>query len=524
MLAFVSRRELLPAAASVLLMLSGGPDSMALLDLMCLCDRRLRLGLRLGALHADYGMRGAESDHDRMVVERACAAAGVPLEVVRPSPHLRAPDFQEKARRLRLGAARRLLDRQGYDLVATGHNLDDQAETILYRLAKYPSPRALVGMSPRDGRLVRPLLCLRAADIRAYCRRRGIDHGDDRTNSEETYARNVIRLAVLPQLERLNPSVAESLAAAAEIAREQQELLDALADESWAAVTAAGVSNGPHGGEDRGRQTTGGPHADEPAGVDLRAFSALPAALQALVARRLAGGALGRDALIGRRLTRCLRDLGSGRSDTRRVSLRGGWEAVREHDRLSVRRSAPAHCCVPRRCVLPAPGAGPAVVTFCGRTLTIEQVRGALPVEAAMGSDTVVLGLAAPATALTLRHPATGDRLCPRGLGAETSLARFLGAQKVPRDERPRCLVVELDDAIAWVEVPHADAGSGRRSPPGLRGRVAETCRVTHSNAFTLRVCERPAAAGHAGRPEPVLPDDEDRIRGDAPGGGDRPR
>ena len=114
----------------------------------------------------------------------------------------------------------------------TAHNRDDQAETILYRLAKYASPRGLAGMRPRDGDLARPLLCLGSGEIRDYCRAGGIEYGEDVTNAAPLYARNVLRLEVLPRLEALNPRVAETLAATAEQAAAEAEVLAAATVES----------------------------------------------------------------------------------------------------------------------------------------------------------------------------------------------------------------------------------------------------------------------------------------------------
>ncbi len=162
---FVARREVLRAGERALLMLSGGADSMAMLALVRAADRRLALGLDLCALHVDYGLRGDDSTRDREIVARACAEAGIELEVVRLEAGLHGPNFQARARDLRYGRARALAAARGCDVIATAHNRDDQAETILYRLAKYASPQALVGMRPREagapGRaaLARPLLC-----------------------------------------------------------------------------------------------------------------------------------------------------------------------------------------------------------------------------------------------------------------------------------------------------------------------------------------------------------------------------
>jgi hypothetical protein len=105
-------------------------------------DRRLALGLDLCALHVDYGLRGDDSTRDREIVERACAETGIELEVVCLEAGLHGPNFQARARDLRHGRARALAAARGCDVIATAHNRDDQAETILYRLAKYASPQA----------------------------------------------------------------------------------------------------------------------------------------------------------------------------------------------------------------------------------------------------------------------------------------------------------------------------------------------------------------------------------------------
>ena len=222
----------LRAGERALLLLSGGADSMALLSCVRAADRRLELGLQFAALHVDYGLRGADSDRDRRIVERACREAGLPLHVERLRGRLAGRDFQARARAQRYGLARELAAAHAYDVLVTAHNRDDQAETILYRLTKYASPRGLAGMRPRDGDLSRPLLGLGAAEIREYCRAAGIEYGEDVTNAAPLYARNVLRLEVLPRLEALNPRVAETLAAAAEQAAAEADVLAAASAEA----------------------------------------------------------------------------------------------------------------------------------------------------------------------------------------------------------------------------------------------------------------------------------------------------
>ena len=225
--AFVEREAVLRLGEHALLMLSGGADSMALLALLPGIDARLGLRLRLSALHVDYGARGADSDRDREIVSRGCRAAGIPLHVVRLPARLSGAGFQARARALRYARAEELAAADGCHVIVTAHNRDDQAETILYRLTKYASPRGLAGMRPRERRLARPLLCLGAAEIREYCRVGRVEYGEDVTNARPVYARNTLRLEVLPVLARLNPRVAETLADNAVMAAAEADVLAA---------------------------------------------------------------------------------------------------------------------------------------------------------------------------------------------------------------------------------------------------------------------------------------------------------
>jgi tRNA(Ile)-lysidine synthase len=445
-------------------MLSGGADSMAMLALVRDVERRLELGLRLGALHIDYGLRGTESSRDREIVVRACAAADVELDVVELGARLRGPDFQSRARDLRYARARDVVAREGHDVVAAAHNRDDQAETVLYRLAKYASPQALVGMRPREGgalgraALARPLLCLGADEVRAYCRAAGIEFGDDATNAQLVYARNVVRHEILPRLAELNPRVVETLAAGADIAADEREVVDAAAKAAWRRV-----SREP--GEDL-------------ASLDIAALGREPQALRALCLRALVRCARGDGALVQRDEVERLAALAVRADDAGSVPLRGGWEVVRGGGRLCLRRRTPPHACAPV-----ALTAGGRRVSFCGRGYAAavadgvarRPARGVVPLEARVG-------LAGPAADIVLRHPARGERFTPFGMAHETTVARFLAAARAPRAARERAVVLAVDGRVAWVAY---GTSSGER-----RGRVAQPFRVTESTRCTLHVVE----------------------------------
>jgi len=420
---------------------------MALLDVVRAVDRRLGLGLALSALHVDYATRGAASARDRGIVTDACAALGVPLHVVRLPRKPAGPDFQERARRIRYDAARELVAQGGADVVVTAHNRDDQAETVLYRLVKYAAPSALRGMRPREDGVVRPLLPVGAAELRAYCAAQAIVYGDDESNATVDYRRNLLRHEVLPVLARVNPRVTEALAAAAVLAERDHEALAAAADEAWARVA---------------RPAPAGP-GDTPWALDVAALAAEPAALRSLCLRRLALSALGEHALVGRRVTARLEALAAGRAGSRAVSLGRGREAVREYGVLTVRATPAAHDCAPV-----ALRAGQAVA-FCGRRFRAELVYGAASERT---TAEAWLAVAGPQPAVVLRHPRAGDRMQPFGMPADVLLSDLFTAARVPRARRAAAVVAEVDGDPAWV----------------CPGRSSERFRVRADTPYTLHI------------------------------------
>ena len=419
---------------------------MALLDLVRWFDDELELGLTLRALHVDYRTRGAASDRDRLLVAHACAAAGVPLETVRLARQPEGPDFQDRARRLRYGAAADVVGAGRADVVVTGHNRDDQAETVLYRLAKYASPSSLVGMRPREAGVARPLLCLGAEEIRAYCVAAGIDYGVDESNAGLAYARNRVRHEVLPALARINPSVATTLADCAEVAALERSVLNGVVDGVW-------------------------PHVSLPAGdgelvaLDVPALAAQTEALRSLCLRRFLHEACGPEALVDRRTTAALERLASGTQGSARVALGRGLEARREYGRLSVGRRAGRHACPPAA-LSPSTSA-----EFCGRRFRASMVEG--PHFSRERSE-AWLAVERPDAAVTLRHPRRGDRFRPLGMDESLLVSGFLSAAKVPRAARSRAVVAEMGDQIVWV------------SP----GRISESYRVSAGTRYTLHIRE----------------------------------
>ncbi|MFL5874133.1 MAG: tRNA lysidine(34) synthetase TilS [Solirubrobacterales bacterium] len=213
---------LMAGPAPVLAMLSGGRDSVCMLDLAV----RMRGPEGVSALHVNYGLREGAGEDERHCTE-LCLQLGVSLEVARPERPDGAGNLQAWARDERYAAAGRLADASGATIV-TGHTADDQVETILYRLASSPSRRALLGMRPRDGRLARPLLGTTREEVTAYCEERGLAWRDDPSNEEADFKRNLVRREVVPALERIHPAARENVLRTAALLRSEAELLDSL--------------------------------------------------------------------------------------------------------------------------------------------------------------------------------------------------------------------------------------------------------------------------------------------------------
>jgi tRNA(Ile)-lysidine synthase len=261
----IESEGLLAGPGPLLAMLSGGRDSVCLLDLAV----RARGAEAVRALHVNYGLR-EESDEDERLCAQLCGRLGVALEVERPRREKDAGNLQAWARDARYGAAARLAEETGATIV-TGHTADDQVETILYRLASSPSRRALLGMRPRDGRLARPLLGTTRAETTAYCEERSLAWRDDASNDEAEYKRNLIRRELIPELEKIHPAAKENVLRTAALLREEAELLDSLVDAELA-----------------------GEEGVEPGTIAHARFAELHPALRRLVLQRLADEAAGR--------------------------------------------------------------------------------------------------------------------------------------------------------------------------------------------------------------------------------------
>ena len=225
--AFLKKR--FPAGARVLCAVSGGLDSVCLLDFM---DRQEDFSVI--AAHFNHQLRGASADRDEAFVRDLCAARGIPF--VSGSGDTRALaekgglTVEEAARRLRYGFLEQMARTYRCDAILTAHHADDNAETMLLNLARGTGSAGLAGIPPVRGNVCRPFLQITRAELQAYAAAHGLPHVEDETNTDpDAAARNLLRQSVIPVLRQLNPRFAENMARTASILQAENEALENLA-------------------------------------------------------------------------------------------------------------------------------------------------------------------------------------------------------------------------------------------------------------------------------------------------------
>ncbi|MCZ6465332.1 MAG: tRNA lysidine(34) synthetase TilS, partial [Proteobacteria bacterium] len=232
--------------------LSGGVDSTVLLHALAALAPGLVLDLRVG--HVNHGLRGRESDADEAAAHAAAEGLGLAFasERVEPEslrqgrPSGRRPTLQEAARTLRYRAFRRMAGALGATRIATAHQADDQAETVLLRLLRGTGPDGLAGIPEQsaDGRIVRPLLRVSRQEIVEFARERGLRWREDPGNRSSRYARSRLRQRWLPGLAReFNPQLLRAIANLAEAQRGDSEWIEALVEEEAERRVAPGPSD-----------------------------------------------------------------------------------------------------------------------------------------------------------------------------------------------------------------------------------------------------------------------------------------
>jgi len=233
-------RERFPHGGRVLCAVSGGLDSMCLLDFML-----GQAGFSVAAAHFNHRLRGEEADRDQRFVEDWCRERSIPCFTgcgdVRAAAREGGLSLEEAARTLRYAFLEETAAREGYDAILTAHHAGDNAETILLNLVRGTGAAGLAGIPRERGRLIRPFLGVAKEELAAYAAVHNVPHVEDGTNTDpDAAARNLLRLRVMPLLKELNPKAEEHMSRAALQAREVDSYLDRQAKRAF-----VGLGTGP---------------------------------------------------------------------------------------------------------------------------------------------------------------------------------------------------------------------------------------------------------------------------------------
>ncbi len=224
---------MLPKDGLVLAGVSGGADSMCLLGI--LSDIAPEYGFHVAAAHFNHNLRGEESDGDEAFVAGFCRDRNITCYTgsgdVKAEALRRGVGTEEAARDMRYAFFQETAEKTDAVRIATAHTADDNAETVIFNLARGAGGKGLSGIPPVRGNIIRPILCLSRAEVEEYLEKNGIPHREDSTNSSDDYSRNLIRHHVVPVLKKINPEFGFAALNTSSLLREDEEYLEAEADE-----------------------------------------------------------------------------------------------------------------------------------------------------------------------------------------------------------------------------------------------------------------------------------------------------
>jgi tRNA(Ile)-lysidine synthase len=302
----IDRNGMLDRGDIVVVAVSGGPDSVCLLDVLHRISSRMELTLHVA--HVDHGL----SDDSEMIAGRVAtraAEAGFDVHVVR-APDLAGPNLHARAREFRYGFFDIVCQQTGARGIATAHTLDDRAETTLARLVHGAGPAVLAGLKPADGNRIRPLLGVRRAETRAYCEELVLEFHDDPGNTDLRFERAAVRTKLIaPIEEHWGEGAIRAIATSAERLAEDSDALGDIAERLYADLTSTDEGSFPRA-----------------------ALAAVPRAVR----RRLLETAVGRVRDRSAGIDEVLDALEGDPKPDARFALPGGREIVIEKDRVVV--------------------------------------------------------------------------------------------------------------------------------------------------------------------------------------------
>lgn len=436
----IEQYGMLVKGQEVVAAVSGGPDSVAMLD--CL----LRLGYRPTVAHLHHGLRGEEADADEDFVRRLAGTHNLPIHVKRVDAAAiageRGISIEEAGRFARYLFFWDVMGQTGCARTALAHHRDDQAETVLMHMLRGSGPEGLKGMAPiRDGVFIRPMLYVSRDEILAYCAERRLKYRTDATNTDTGYRRNSIRHELLPRLTEYNPRIREALCRTAEIMWEEDACMAEYGGKLYGELAAL---------------------ADGRISLPIDRLLAVPVAMRRRILRQ-AVSTTGSVRDVGYDHIEGILGLIAGPGSA--VQLPGGIRAEIRGKELQFSTEGTEEICQPYEYDLPVPGS--VIVPEAGVRIACE--KAAVPY---FDEHTVCVDADKIRGPLRVRNRRRGDRFFPYNGPGSKKLKDFLIDEKIPRAKRDRIPLITDDQGILWVA--------------GLR--TADPCKVDDTTKRLLKL------------------------------------
>jgi tRNA(Ile)-lysidine synthase len=438
---FLSKEHLLSKGDRVLVAVSGGPDSVALLHL--LLDLRDELSLHLEVAHLQHGIRGKEAQEDARFVGGLARQLQLPFHLKEVNlPRLKAAagkgNLEALGRSERYRFFATVARERNLDKIATAHTRDDQAETVLMWLLRGSGMKGLGGMAPvqrlniRDGHsskrfvIIRPLLAASKAEVLRYLEEKGLGYRLDSSNQERNFLRNWIRLELIPQLEaRTDAHLRSRLAQNAELIRDEEQVLDELAHHVFKEIVVAQR-------------------------LDRSALLKQNKAIQRRLLRLWIEETRGHLSSVDFDHVETLLTFIAQGTPQGRLSIPGGWELVKEYGTLRlerrwrrVKRAALCYNYIMR--------AGTDLfIEEAGVTIQTRKMLRPFPRLPDHFAE-AFFDMACLPTDLTIRNFRRGDRFQPLGMTGHKKLKELFIENKIPLSVRANLPLLVLDDEVLWV-------------------------------------------------------------------------
>ncbi len=445
----IGAHQMVAPADTIVVAVSGGPDSLCLLHVLCALREELDISLHVA--HLDHGLRGRESAADAAFVGELARAWQLPVtvEAADVAAYRRAHklSLEEAARQVRYAFLADVARRVSANAVAVGHTADDQVETILMHWLRGAGLTGLRGMLPvqrlpgtaehESIRLIRPLLEITRGETEDYCRAHGLAPRRDRSNEDDRLRRNRVRRQVLPLLEQFNPNLRSLLLRTARIVADDEACMDQQTATAWRAV--AQVEEGS-------------------VSFHLDQWQGIPAALQRRLLRRAWAHLSGALSDLSWVHVEQARDIIARRRVGTGAHLPGGVSLLVGYTAFTVGRqgSGPvAHPDLPLLTTESLPIACPGVTLLPGGRWRVEAE--VLPVERAgqmLGRPShleEIFDAGAIGRELLLRRRRPGDRMQPLGMAGTKKLQDIMVDARIPRAWRGAVPVLATPDRIVWV-------------------------------------------------------------------------